>query len=308
MTDDIAQGGPGPARTLRLAVAQSTVPGDPTEPGALRESGAEVRGLMREASAAGARLVQFPEGAITYPSRDVMCSGPSGTLSAADWSRVRWDVLREEAESIARLAGRLGLWVAFGSIHPLTRPNRPHNSLYVVSDQGRLVTRYDKRLLSNTEVSFMYAPGSSPVVFEIDGLRFGCALCIEAEFPEMFAEYERLDVHCVLLSVMVDDAARAVVAQAYGRLYGYWLGYSVPAQFSATVPSGIVAPGGRWLARCPADGRPALAVADLDLDAPDADIDVSVRLARPWRRRARAGLYDDHRVPGDRRSETRTTF
>ncbi|WP_206641892.1 hypothetical protein [Nonomuraea polychroma] len=124
----------------------------------------------------------------------------------------------------------------------------------------------------------------------------------------MFAEYERLNVHCVLLSVMVDDAARAVVAQAYGTLYGYWLGYSIPAQFSATVPSGIVAPGGRWLARCPRNGRPALAMADLDLDATDEDIDVSVRLARPWRLLARAGLYDDRMVLGDPRSETRTAF
>lgn len=299
---------PRVARTLRLAVAQSTVPEDPTDPGTLRASGAEVRSLMREADAAGARLVQFPEGAITYPSKHVMSSGPPGVLEASDWSRVPWDVLREEAESIADLAGKLGLWVAFGSIHPLTPPNRPHNSLYVVCDQGRLVTRYDKRFLSNTEVSFMYSPGSSPLVFEIDGIRFGCALCIEAEFPEVFAEYERLNVHCVLLSVMVDDAARAMVAQAYGRLYGYWIGYSIPAQFSATVPSGIVAPGGRWLARCPGNGRPALAVADIDLDATDADIDVSVRLARPWRRLARAGLYDDRMVLGDPRSETRTTF
>lgn len=142
----------------------------------------------------------------------------------------------------------------------------------------------------------MYSPGTSPAVFEIDGIRFGCALCIEAEFPELFAEYERLDVDCVLLSVMVDDAARAIVAQAYGRLYGYWLGYSIPAQFSATVPSGIIAPGGRWLARCPGDGRPALAVADLDLDTTEPDIDISIRLARPWRRSARAGLYDEHTV------------
>ncbi|MER7500808.1 carbon-nitrogen hydrolase family protein [Nonomuraea pusilla] len=296
------------ARTFRLAVAQTVVPEDPTEPATLRESGAGIRDLMREAAAAGARLVQFPEGAVTYPGKHVMSSGPPGALAASDWSRVPWDVLREEAEAIACLAGELRLWVAFGSIHPLTAPNRPHNSLYVVSDRGSLVTRYDKRFLSDTEVSFMYSPGSSPVVFEIDGVRFGCALCVEAEFPEVFAEYERLDVDCVLLSVMVDDAARALVVQAYGRLYGYWVGYAVPAQFSATVPSGIVAPGGRWLERCAGDGRPALAVADLDLDATDPDIDVSVRLARPWRRRARAGLYDDRRVPEDPRSATRTAF
>ncbi|MGY0459886.1 carbon-nitrogen hydrolase family protein [Kitasatospora sp. cg17-2] len=296
------------ARTLRLAVAQSTVPEDPTDRGALRAAGQEIRALMVEAAGAGARLVQFPEGAITYPSKHVMAIGPAGGRVPADWSRAAWDVLREEAESIAALAGKLGLWTVFGSIHPLTPPNRPHNSLYVVSDLGRPVARYDKRYLSHTEVSFLYSPGQQPLVVEVDGLRFGFALCIEANFPEVFAEYERLDVDCVLLSVMVDDAPRARVAQAYGTLHNYWLGYAVPAQFSATVPAGIVAPGGRWLARCPADGRPALAVADIDLDSPDEDITMAVRHARPWRRSARAGLYDERIPVGDVRSETRTEF
>ncbi|MGW0897955.1 carbon-nitrogen hydrolase family protein, partial [Streptomyces goshikiensis] len=178
-----------------------------------------------------------------------MASGADGELVPADWSHAAWDVLREEAESIAPLAGELGLWIVFGSIHPLTPPNRPHNSLYIVSDQGRLVTRYDKRFLSHTEVSLLYAPGREPLVFEVDGLRIGCALCVEANFPELFAEYERLEVDCVLLSVMVDDAPRARFAQSYGTLYNYWLIYSIPAQFSATVPSGIVGPSGRWPAR-----------------------------------------------------------
>lgn len=99
---------------------------------------------MTEAADAGARLVQFPEGAITYPSKQVMAAGPDGELALADWSRAAWDVLREEAESTAALAGELRLWTAFGSIHPLTPPNRPHNSLFVVSDRGELVARYDK--------------------------------------------------------------------------------------------------------------------------------------------------------------------
>ncbi|MFI8952712.1 MULTISPECIES: carbon-nitrogen hydrolase family protein [unclassified Streptomyces] len=299
---------PSVARTLRLAVAQSTVPEDPTDRGALRAAGQEIRALMVEAAEAGARLVQFPEGAVTYPSKHVMAAGPAGELVPADWSRAAWDVLREEAESITVLAGRLGLWTVFGSIHPLTPPNRPHNSLYVVSDRGQLVARYDKRFLSHTEVSYLYSPGHQPLVVEVDGIRFGFALCIEANFPEVFAEYERLDVNCVLLSVMVDDAPRARVAQAYGTLYNYWVGYSVPSQFSATVPSGIVAPGGRWLAQCPADGQPALAVADIDLDSADPDIDVALRYARPWRRRAQEGLYEDRLVDGDPRSDIRTAF
>ncbi|KAA2256390.1 carbon-nitrogen hydrolase family protein [Solihabitans fulvus] len=234
-------------------------------------------------------------------------TGPD-TVGDADWSRAAWQVMQEESAAIAELAGELGIWVAFGSPHRLSGSNRPHNSLYVVSDQGSLVGRYDKRFLSNTEVRFMYTPGTEPLVFEVDGFRFGCALCIEVNFPELFAEYERLDVDCVLASVMVDDAARAVVAQAYGTLYGYWLGYSVPAQFSATAPAGLVAPGGQWIARCDGDGRPGLAIADLDRDAKDADIDMSLRLARPWRRTARAGLYEDRVVHGDPRSDARTAF
>ncbi|MGD1220532.1 nitrilase-related carbon-nitrogen hydrolase [Streptomyces krungchingensis] len=150
-------------RTLRLAVAQSTVPEDPTDRGALRAAGQEIRALMVEASEAGARLVQFPEGAITYPSKYVMAAGLTGELVPADWSRAAWDVMREEAESITALAGRLGLWTVFGSLHPLTPPNQPHNSLYIASDRGRLVARYDKRFLSHTELSYLYSPGHQPL-------------------------------------------------------------------------------------------------------------------------------------------------
>ncbi|MEV5986503.1 carbon-nitrogen hydrolase family protein [Streptomyces sp. NPDC052051] len=295
-------------RSLRLAVAQSTVTEDPTDSANLRASGEQIRDLMREASAVGARLVQFPEGAITYPSKHVMSSGPQGTLAAADWNRVDWDVVRTEAESVADLAGRLGLWVAFGSPHPLTPPHRPHNSLYVVSDEGRLVSRYDKRYLSHTEASYMYTPGTAPLVFEIDGIRLGVALCIEVNFPELFHEYEQLGVDCLLISVMVDDAARAVVAQAYATLYNCWVGYSVPAQFGATAPATITAPGGRQLASCPCDSRPGLAIADIDLDTQDPDIVTALRLARPWRQLAREGMYDSYVVLGDQRSENRAEF
>ncbi|WP_063936617.1 carbon-nitrogen hydrolase family protein [Amycolatopsis azurea] len=296
------------SQTLRLAVAQSTVPEDPSDRDGLRKSGSEIRALMREASAAGARLVQLPEGAITYPDKYVVAGDGDGGLCEADWSRAAWDVIREEAEAVADLAGALGIWTVFGSIHRLSGAHRPHNSLYVVSDRGELVGRYDKRYLSHSEISYLYTPGVAPLVFEVDGFRFGCVLCIEVNFPELFTEYESLDVDCVLASVMVDDLPRSVVAQAYGTLYNYWVAYSVPAQFSATAPAGLVAPGGRWIQRANSDGRPGLAVAELDRDAPDTDIDVAVRLARPWRRTARAGLYEPHVVQGDPRSDLRTAF
>jgi hypothetical protein len=105
---------------------------------------------------------------------------------------------------------------------------------------------------------------------------------------------------------MVDDAQRARVAQACGVLYNYWLGCSIPAQFSATAPSGIEAPGGRWLARCPANGHPALEIADIDLDSHAQDINVAVRCGRPWRSSARAGLCEERTPVRDVRSDVRT--
>jgi predicted amidohydrolase len=296
------------ARTLRLAVAQTTVPDDPTDPGVLRESGAQIRSLMRDARGCGATLAQFPEGAVVYPGKYVMSSAGPTALAEADWARVDWDVMRAEAQAVADLAAHLGLWTVFGSLHPLTPPRRPHNSLYVISPGGVVVTRYDKRFLSNTEVTWMYTPGTEPVVFEAGGLRFGCALCIEVCFPEIFAEYERLDADCVLVSVMIDDSVRPVIAQAYAALHSYWIGYSTPAQYSRSAPAGIVAPGGRWIARCPANGQPAITVADLDPGSSAPDIDTALRHARPWRRAARAGLYDDHHAADDPRSDTRTSF
>jgi hypothetical protein len=99
-----------------------------------------------------------------------------------------------------------------------------------------------------------------------------------------------------------------VIAQAYAALHGYWVGYSAAAQHSRIAQAGIIAPGGRWLARCPGNGQPAVAVADLDPASSDEDIVIATSRARPWRRRARAGLYDSRTATTDPRSAQRAEF
>lgn len=289
--------------SVRLAVAQTVVREDPRDVEALRESGREVRALMREAGAQGARIVQFPEGALCFPSKFVMSVDGPDRVGPADWSRCRWPVLQAELASIAELARELRLWTVIASVHRLTEPNRPHNSLYVISDRGAVVTRYDERLLSNTKVSYMYSPGVSPVTFEVDGVRFGCLLGMEIHYPELFAEYERLDVDCVLFSTSGTPGNTAAQAQGHATVNSYWVSFSVPSHLSATAPAGIVAPNGDWIARCPADGSPSVAVVDLD-DSSEAAAD-AVTYGRPWRRKARTGIYTEHQVR-DPRSEDRT--
>ncbi len=76
-------------------------------------------------------------------------------------------------------------------------------------------------------------------------------------------------------------------------------------QHSAAAPAGTIAPDGSWAARCPGDGQPAIAIADID-NRPES-IDIAVTKARPWRRLARAGVYDAHLVTDDR-SDDRSAF
>ncbi|QDN54107.1 carbon-nitrogen hydrolase family protein [Streptomyces sp. S1D4-20] len=291
-------------KSVRLAVAQTPVREDPRDVDALRESGRQVRALMREASARGARVVHFPEGALCFPHKLIMSVAGPAAVGPADWGRCQWPVLQAELAAVVELARDLRLWTVIASVHRLTEPNRPHNSLYVISDRGDVVTRYDERLLSNTKVSYMYSPGSSPVTFDIDGVHFGCLLGIEIHYPELFAEYEKLDVDCVLFSTTgVSPGNAAAQAQGHAAANSYWVSFSVPTQHSTTAPSGIIAPNGNWLERCPADGSPSVAVVDLD-DGSEAAAE-AVAYARPWRRESRAGVYATHQVT-DSRSEDRT--
>lgn len=293
---------------VRLAVAQTIVHHDPGNFVELRESGHQVRRLMREAHQAGARIVHFTEGASCFPHKRVMSVEGPGRIGPADWSRFAWGVLRQELAATAELARELMLWTVLGSTHRLTPPHRPHNSLYVISDRGDVATRYDERMLSDTKVSYMYTPGSTPVTFEVDAVRFGCALGMEVHFPEIFSEYERLDVDCVLFSTTGgapgSGAAFATEAQGHAATNGYWTSFSVPAQHSTITPSGVIGPGGEWAAQCSRDQRPAVVVVDIDRDPADH----ANPQARLWRRNARAGLYDDYFAEHDPRSDDRSEF
>ena len=291
-------------RSVRLAVAQTTVFDDPRNVKELRSSGSEMRGLMYQAHKAGAKLVHFPEGATCSPNKRIMSSTGPEHIGHANWNRFEWAVLREELEASRKLAQRLSLWMIVGSVHQLSKPRRPHNSLYIISDRGELVTRYDERMLSNTKISFMYTPGSIPVTFEVDGIRFGCALGMESHFPEIFIEYERLDVDCVLFSTIgsPNSDLKVFAAEVLGHAASnsYWVSFSANAKGGTTHPSGIVAPSGQWVVQCAPDGSPSIAIVDINDNPGD--------LARPWRRLARAGIYESYQMDEDPRSASRTMF
>lgn len=221
------------------------------------------------------------------------------------WDRVEWDVLVHELQVVASLAGELGLWVVVGSNHRLTVPHRPHNSLYVISAQGELVTRYDKQFCSHTEISNWYSPGREPCVFEVEGWRFGCALCIEIQFPELFHRYAELEVDCILFSSYSEEPMFGIQAQGYAASHNYWISVSVPAQTSHALSSRLIAPTGEVQATAP-PAISGLAVDQLDMDCPAWKI--ALQYAKPWRAKAREGEIYRQRYVQDPRSEDRASF
>lgn len=261
---------------LQIAIAQSFIHSD------VRENGARIRSLMEEAANKGARLIHFPEGAL------------SGYVKAQikDWSHVDWDAIAEELTLIRKAAKQFRIWTVVGCNHRLTAPNRPQNSLYIVSDEGEVVNRYDKRWCSNSEITDWYSPGDLPCVFEVDGFKFGCALCIEIQFPVLFSEYEALDVDCVLFSTYSEDPMFWTQAQGHAATNNYWLSFSVPAQCSANLQSGMINPDGNGQSRAQMSAEDQMLIAQLDYE--DPGLQVALTKARPWRRKARSGeIYQD---------------
>ncbi len=274
------------AGPFRLATVQLPITGD------AGVNAGRVRAAVRESAARGARLVHFPEGMLSGYAKNPI----------QEWSEVDWDNVREELESIAALAGELGIWVVLGSAHPLTPPRWPHNSLYVISDEGRVVDRYDKRLCSFTEVTRFYTPGHVPTVFEVDGFRFGCVICVEINFPALFMEYDRLGVDALLLSTYPVDSIFFVKARSHAAIHNVWISLSSPSETDELFRSALIDPRGEVVARVP--DVEGVVVSMLDRDAPELDIPLTK--ARPWR----ASVADDPRYDtaglADPRSVDRT--
>jgi predicted amidohydrolase len=255
---------------VRIAVAQGLGTNGLPDAGSIREQGRQVRELMKLAADGGARLVLFTETALSgYPDKRLMSKAPD-RVAESDWSRVDWNVLAAELQQTIEYAGDLRLWTVVGSLHREAGSGRPYNSLYVVNDRGVLEGRYDKRYLSSNESLFMFDAGDHANVISVDGMRFGCAICIEARVPEVFTEYESLGVDCVLLASYTGGPAAATLDDrrplAWALLTEMWVAFAVPGSEPGTVTSGVAAPDDRWLARGQADGTPQVVFADLDQD------------------------------------------
>lgn len=278
---------------VRIAVAQIEVSANIPDATAVTTARDRVIDAIRRAAEFEARVVCFPEGTLAYPSKRLM-SRVAPELGEADWSRADWPAVEAAIEAIQREAALRGVWVVVGAPHQLSNGRRPHNSLYVISDAGDIVDRYDKRFISTNEAAYLYTPGTSPVVVEVDGVRFGFAVCLETLFPEIFVHYEQLGADVVHIA-SAPDPNFAMLAQAYAFATGLHISIAFGASTIPTATSGICAPFG-WLARTDS----------CDADAAVADV-APAREAYTFQRRARSGeLYEALYAVDDPRTRAKT--
>ncbi len=268
-----------PTRSLTIAVAQTTYRDDPADIAGFSAAGAEIRALMARARADGAELIQFPEGALCFPSKRALSSDPN-QVAEADWQRFAWDALRAELDTISAEAARLKLWTVIGV--PQQQPEgRPATGLTVIDPTGTVVARYDERVLSHTKDSFMYRAGTDPVVFTVNGVRLGLTSGLEVHFPELYTAYEEAGVDGVLFSTagppdLTATAPFASHAVAQAGMNQLWVGFALPA--GSADPAGLISPDGAWVARCSTTG-PSVALGTIATDVGEP--------ARAWRRSVR---------------------
>jgi predicted amidohydrolase len=305
---------------LSVATCQFSVGAD------IAANAAEIKRLMTMASQRGARVAHFPEGALSgYAGTDF------GTFDGFDW-----ETLRQATDDIVQLASELGVWVVLGSAHRLTEPHKPHNSLYVISDSGRLIDRYDKRFCAGDAAGQTgdlahYSPGDHASVWTIDEITCGALICYDYRFPELYRDYCARGVqlmfhsfHAAAASPERIAASRAAIGARYEPLnpaatYTY-PGITMPAAMTAAAAANHI-----WIS-CPnssarescwpaffvrADGvttgrlrRNVAGVLLSTVDTSEKIYDSTVA----WRQRAIAGTLHSGTLVSDSRSADRTSW
>jgi predicted amidohydrolase len=135
---------------------------------------AAARESLRAAAARGARLVVFPECALTgYGFASLDEAWPHGEPLPGP-----------STEALAADCRELGVWAVVGLLERGGRPGELYNACALVGPAG-LAATYRKAHLPFLGVDRFTTPGGRPfAVHDLGGLRVGMLVCYDASFPE----------------------------------------------------------------------------------------------------------------------------
>lgn len=158
---------------------------------------------MEEAAAAGARLVIFPECALTGYCFDSL-------EEALPFAEVLPGVTTEQMQGICQ---RLDVHVVFGLLERRTNENGTElfNAAALVGPEG-LVAGYRKIHLPHLGVDHFVTPGDRPfAVHDIHGVRVGLNICYDSAFPESARVMSLLGADLIILPTNFPPGAECVI-------------------------------------------------------------------------------------------------
>ncbi len=255
------------AGTVRVGLVQLR---SGIDPGANR---AAATPLLREAAAAGARLIATPE-CTTRLDRDRTRLLAALTPEGED----------PEVRAWGRLAAELGVWLLLGSTIVAGPDGRGLNRSLLYGPDGKITARYDKIHLFDAQPaageayreSATFAPGAKAVTAPGPaGVKLGLSICYDLRFPELYRALAQAGAAIVTVPAAftrpTGEAHWATLLRARAIETGAFV--LAPAQGglhedgrSTWGRSMIVGPWGEVAAALDHD-EPGLLVADLDLDA-----------------------------------------
>ena len=217
---------------------------------------------MQKAKKTGADIAHFPECAL---------SGYVG-FDFANFDGFDWELLKKETLKIMALAGKLKLWVALGSVHPLTSPNKPHNCLYLISPDGKIHDRYDKRFCVAGELR-RFTPGNRFAFFTINGVKCTLLICFDLRFPEVYRALYKQGVNCVMQSFYnarqkgpsVHTHIMRQTMQANAATNHFWVSMSNASGYYSPYPSCFIQPDGVIVKQLK-QNKPGIMVNTVDLN------------------------------------------
>ena len=139
--------------------------------------------LVREAAAAGARLILTPEGTnILQKDREVLL--PQLTLLADD----------PVVNGLREAARALDVWINVGSALVKREDGKAANRQVLIRPDGSIAATYDKLHMFDVDLptgetareSATYEPGNRAVTADVDGLRLGLSICYDLRFPALY--------------------------------------------------------------------------------------------------------------------------
>lgn len=208
----------------------------------IKRNSRQIQKYLKQAKESKVDIIHFSECAL---------SGYVG-VDFPNFQNFNWELLRQETSAILSLTKKLKLWVVLGSTHPLTNPNRPFNSLYLVGPDGKIKDRYDKRFCMKAE-SRKYTVGNHFVNFTVKGIKCSLLICFDVRFAEIYRELYKQKVKLIFQSFYnarqkgpsIHTHIMRQSMQCRAASNGFWVSMANASGYYSPYPSCFIEPDGQ---------------------------------------------------------------